>query len=178
MGPRGNGTRRGCGCMSKQPTSVALALELAVHAAVATVDDPEYPGVSIVDLGLLESIEVDDEQGAVRIGLIPTFSGCPALQIIKDDVAAAAAEVAGVDRVEVEWLTTPVWSVSRISAETRKVLASEFTVAVRIGRDAPPCPRCGGPTHEQSMFGPSKCRSINRCEACSEAVEVMRGFDS
>lgn len=147
-------------------------LELRIHEAVASVDDPEYPGVSIVDLGLLESLTVTG--GTAHIGLIPTFSGCPALAMIADDVAQAVTDVSGVEAVKVEWLSSPLWSVSRITPEVRDRLASEFTVAVRIGADAPACPRCGEATIEQSLFGPSRCRSVNRCTACNEVVEVMR----
>ena len=148
-----------------------LVLE-EVLSAIRSVDDPEYPGVSIVDLGLLESVEIDGT--TVRVGLIPTFSGCPALAMIKDDVAQAVRQVDGVEVVEVEWLKAPVWTVDRITAETRALIQTEFTVAVRIGTEPPACPLCGGPTTEQSLFGPSRCRSVNRCEACSETIEVMR----
>jgi len=150
-----------------------IGLELAVHAAIASVDDPEYPGVSIVDLGLLERLDVTSA-GDVRVGLIPTFSGCPALAMIRDDVHGAVAAVDGVGEVEVEWLRSPVWTVDRIGPETRALIGREFTVAVRIGTTAPDCPRCGAPTTEESMFGPSRCRSVNRCTACAETVEVMR----
>ena len=148
-------------------------LELAVHQAVASVDDPEYPGVSIVDLGLLEAIEIDDS-GAVAIGLVPTFSGCPALAVIANDVSQAVDAVEGVRTTSVSWLTSPAWTVERISHDARQQLASEFTVAVEIGRRAPSCPRCGEPTVEQSLFGPSRCRSVHRCSSCHETVEVMR----
>jgi len=144
-----------------------------VQAAIARVDDPEYPGISIVDLGLLEQLDVD-RNGAVTVGLIPTFSGCPALAMIRDDVHRAIAAVAGVTDVKVAWLPSPVWTVDRISAQTRETMAREFTVAVRIGTHAPACPRCGAPTEEHSMFGPSRCRSVNRCTSCAETVEVMR----
>ena len=143
-----------------------------VLSAISSVDDPEYPGVSIADLGLLESVEVDGAM--VRVGLIPTFSGCPALQMIADDVKHAVESVPGVEQVEVAWLRSPVWGVERMSAETRKQLAQEFTVAVRIGNKVPSCPLCGADTAEQSMFGPSRCRSVNHCTACGETVEVMR----
>lgn len=143
-----------------------------VLAAVGSVDDPEYPGVSIVDLGLLESIDIDGD--SARIGLIPTFSGCPALKIIAEDVRNAVLSVEGIADVEVSWLRAPVWTVERMSAGTRKQLATEFTVAVRIGTRAPACPLCGADTVEQSMFGPSRCRSVNRCSSCGETVEVMR----
>lgn len=154
--------------MSRHPD-----LELAVHQAVASVDDPEYPGVSIVDLGLLEAIEIDDS-GAVAIGLIPTFSGCPALAVIASDVAAAVQAVDGVSAASVSWLTSPAWTVDRISHDARVQLADEFTVAVELGRRAPACPRCGEATVEQSLFGPSRCRSVHRCSSCNETVEVMR----
>lgn len=150
-----------------------IALELAVHAAIASVDDPEYPSVSIVDLGLLEQLTVSPT-GDVSVGLIPTFSGCPALAMIRDDVVDAIEAVDGVRSVDVAWLRSPVWTVDRIGPETRARIGREFTVAVRIGTSAPECPRCGAPTIEESMFGPSRCRSVNRCTACAETVEVMR----
>jgi len=146
-----------------------------VHAAVASVDDPEYPGVSIVDLGLLESIEVDDGQ-SVSIGLVPTFSGCPALATIAADVESAVSAVEGVASVSIKWLSTPAWDSSRITTAGRAVLNDQFTVAVQIGDRSPVCPLCGSRTVEQSLFGPSRCRSVHRCANCSETVEVVRSW--
>ncbi|MGH1491414.1 MAG: iron-sulfur cluster assembly protein [Acidimicrobiales bacterium] len=169
--------------------------EAAVHAAVASVDDPEYPGISIVDLGLLETLDIEllDVEEAERavgstrcrvtVGLVPTFSGCPALAVIAEDVSAAVAALPGVSAVEVRWLATPVWSPDRVSHDARQILADSFTVAVQInglqvgsqrsGTQAS-CPRCGELTNEQSMFGPSRCRSVHRCSGCGEAIEVLR----
>ncbi|MEE2769227.1 MAG: iron-sulfur cluster assembly protein [Actinomycetota bacterium] len=144
-----------------------------VAAAVAGVDDPEYPGVSIADLGLLERVEVDMD-GHARIGLIPTFSGCPALDVIATDVHAAVTAVTGVSSVEVTWLGSPTWSTNRITPRGRKVLSNQFTVSVQ-DRDTPAtCARCGNPTIEQSPFGPSRCRAVHRCNNCIEVVEVLR----
>ena len=149
-----------------------VSLVDAVRAAVATVDDPELPGVSIVELGLLEQLSVDVE-GAVSIGLIPTFSGCPALSLIEQLVRAAVVAVDGVRSVEVAFLTAPTWSVDRISDVAREQLATGLTVAVeRDGRAV--CPRCGTETVEQSMFGPTRCRAVHRCPGCGEVIEVMR----
>jgi ring-1,2-phenylacetyl-CoA epoxidase subunit PaaD len=151
--------------------NVATDLAQAVRAAVAAVDDPELPGVSIVELGLLERLVVDD--GAVTIGLIPTFSGCPALSVIAERVEAAAMTVEGVRGVDVTFLDAPAWSVERISGTARERLAAGLTIAVeRDGRA--PCPRCGAETVEQSMFGPTRCRAVHRCPGCGEVVEVMR----
>ncbi|MBT5904990.1 MAG: DUF59 domain-containing protein [Acidimicrobiaceae bacterium] len=147
----------------------------AVRAAVATVDDPEYPGISIVDLGLLESVEVRPD-GDVVVGLVPTFSGCPALAMIAEDVRAAVAAIGGLTgpRVDVRWLSGPAWTVERLTGTARRTMAEEFTVAVRIGAGPVPCPRCGGDTAEESMFGPSRCRAVHVCHSCTEVVEVMR----
>ena len=143
-----------------------------VRAALKVVDDPEYPGISIVDLGLVERVEADG--GVVRVGLIPTFSGCPALGIIADDVQAQVGAVPGVECVDVTWLRAPAWTVERVSAAARSALADSFTVAVKIGRSEPACPRCGAVTAPQSMFGPSRCRSVSTCLSCHETVEVLR----
>ncbi len=152
---------------------LSTAQETEVLRAIALVDDPEYPGVSIVDLGLLEHVDV--RNGVATIGLIPTFSGCPALAMIADDVAGAVRAVDGITTVVVTWLTSPAWSPARLSENGRTALATEFTVAVQIGSSTPTCPLCSGPTVEQSMFGPSRCRAVHRCESCRETVEVMRG---
>ncbi|HEX4983818.1 MAG TPA: iron-sulfur cluster assembly protein [Ilumatobacteraceae bacterium] len=152
--------------------TVAIELVEAVRAAVAAVDDPELPGVSIVELGLLEQLSVD-ASGAVSIGLIPTFSGCPALSLIMEQVRVAASAVEGVRSVDVTFLAAPAWSVDRISQTARDQLASGLTVAVeRDGRAE--CPRCGTETVERSMFGPTRCRAVHRCPGCGEVIEVMR----
>lgn len=154
----------------------ALDLEASVFAAIASVDDPEYPGVSIVDLGLLETFDVQTNGNTV-VELIPTFSGCPALAIIASDVAQAVEGVPDVGEVQVRWLRSPVWTPDRLTGEGRAALANEFTVAVEIGArgsGTAVCPLCSAATEEQSMFGPSRCRSVHRCTQCSETVEVLR----
>ncbi|MDP6868902.1 MAG: metal-sulfur cluster assembly factor, partial [Acidimicrobiales bacterium] len=103
----------------------------AVRTAVATVDDPEYPGISIIDLGLLEDIDVQPD-GDVVVGLVPTFSGCPALAMIADDIRHAVAGVNGVtgpQAVNVRWLSSPAWTVERMTENARQAMAREFTVA-------------------------------------------------
>ena len=149
-------------------------LEASVHAAISSGDDPEYPGISIVDLGLLEQISVDPTGSAI-VGLIPTFSGCPALAVIADEVATAVQALPTISTCTVEWLTSPAWHADRISHEARSCLERKFTVAVQIGDRSPTCPLCASTTVEQSMFGPSRCRSVHTCTGCGETVEVVRG---
>lgn len=144
-----------------------------VAAAVAAVDDPEMPGVSIVELGLLERLQVDGSTGRVEVGLVPTFSGCPALEVIRRDVAESVRAVEGVTSVDVGFLASPVWTVDRVSVAGRRQLADSLGVAVAIG-PVVTCPRCGSATRQESMFGPTRCRSVHRCTGCGEIVEVMR----
>lgn len=151
-----------------------VRLEARVHGAVSSVDDPEYPGISIVDLGLLESIDVRAD-GTAHVGLIPTFSGCPALSVIAGDVVSAVEALRDVEHCEVEWLASPAWHADRISHEARTCLESKFTVTVQIGERPTMCPLCASKTVEQSMFGPSRCRSVHTCTGCGETVEVVRG---
>jgi metal-sulfur cluster biosynthetic enzyme len=73
-----------------------------VHLALASVDDPEYAGISIVSLGMVESVAVD-QRGRAVIELVPTYAGCPALELIARDVIAAASVVVGVSEVELRW---------------------------------------------------------------------------
>ncbi len=144
-----------------------------IREAISAVDDPEYPGLSIVDLGLLESIHA--QPAGVTIGLVPTFSGCPALAVIAEAVRDAVARIDGINDVNVIWLRTPSWSTDRVTHRARRVLADDFSVAVQLDQKLPPCPRCGEPTAPRSAFGPSRCRAIHTCSRCREPVEVLRG---
>ena len=105
---------------------------------------------------------------------MPTFSGCPALEMIATDVAATVGALDSVDDVRVRFVRTPAWTPARISAAARDRLASRFGVAVSVGTDRICCPLCGGDTVEASLFGPVRCRSIRRCTACGEIVETVR----
>ena len=153
--------------------TVAATLDVAeIESAIATVDDPEFPGVSIVDLGLLESVDIVGKK--VVVGLVPTFSGCPALDVIRQDVVAAVMAMPGITDVDVRFLAAPRWSPERISEAARGKLASEFTVAVKISSRPVVFTNCKGATKEVAAFGPTRCRSVSRCVECGEIVEVVR----
>lgn len=145
----------------------------AVRAAVTAVRDPEYPDLTIEDLGILESVDVGTD-GMVAVGLVPTMLGCPALKVIESDVAAAA-HGAGAGEVEVTFLARPAWTPERIRPEARSLLAREYAIAIR-GRDgAVICPVCGGrDVQPRSEFGTTLCRSLAWCASCRNPVEVVR----
>ena len=145
----------------------------SIESAVAAVCDPEYPDITIDELGILESVTVTG--GAVRIELVPTVMGCPALQAIEADVAAAARG-AGATEVEVVFLSTPIWTPERIDPGARERLGSEYTVAIRDRDGRVICPVCHarGSVTRRSEFGAALCRETWWCEACRNPVEVVR----
>ena len=154
-------------------TVAAPPLLERVRAAVASVCDPEFPNVTIEQLGILESVRVS-EGGEVDIELVPTFLGCPALDVITADVTAAVDQVEGVHKVAVQFRSDRVWTPERISKEGRENLAS-LTIAVRRDDDVAICPVCSSQrVVERSPFGPTACRAIAFCESCRNAVEVVR----
>jgi ring-1,2-phenylacetyl-CoA epoxidase subunit PaaD len=145
----------------------------AVTDAVATVDDPEFPGVSIVSLGMLHDVSVNDD--AVRVELVPTYSGCPALEYIGADVLAAIEAVAEGRDVEVVWRRDVLWTPARLSPAVVPTLATEFAVTLRTSEGSLRCPVCGSvDVAERSPIGPTRCRSVAWCETCRNVIEVMR----
>ena len=146
--------------------------EIDVIDALRNVDDPEYPGVSVIDMGMIGAVELAG--GRVAIDLITTFSGCPALDVISSEIARAVGALDGIAGVEVR-RSHEAWDTSRISEHARAVMARDFTVAVAVPGRPAECPRCGAAALvEQSPFGPARCRAVHRCTACGEVVEMLR----
>lgn len=143
-----------------------------VSDALRGVDDPEYPGVSVVDMGMIASAEIAD--GRATVELITTFSGCPARDVISSDIAAVVGALDGITDVEVR-RSAGTWDTSRLSDHARAVMARHFTVSVEVPGKPTECPRCGAAALvEQSPFGPARCRAVHRCGTCGEVVEVLR----
>jgi ring-1,2-phenylacetyl-CoA epoxidase subunit PaaD len=143
--------------------------EQAVWAALAEVPDPEIPVVSVVDLGMVRSVELDGER--LRVELLPSFVGCPALELIR---AAVAARLAGMaPEVQVEMTFAEPWTSERISADGRRKL--------RESGFAPPgsatCPWCGSrDTAMENPFGPTRCRAIFWCNHCRQPFEQFKAI--
>ena len=163
--------------------TLAATIELAVWEALATVPDPEIPAVSVVDMGMIKHVEVDGHE--VRVTVLPTFTGCPAIGIIKQDVGAAVAAVRDVESVSVETTFDPPWTTDRITDEGR-VKLKEFGLApptgegpVLIGNIGLPmraeCPFCGSTdTRNENLFGPTPCRALYYCASCRQPFEQFK----
>jgi ring-1,2-phenylacetyl-CoA epoxidase subunit PaaD len=138
-----------------------------VWAALADVADPEIPTVSIVDLGIVESVRADGERIAVT--LLPTFVGCTALDVIRVRVED---RLAGLGRpMDVRFDRHVPWTSERITAAGRDRL--------RRSGFAPPgdetCPLCGSADiATDSLFGPTQCRSLRYCRSCRQPFEAFK----
>lgn len=152
----------------------------AVWEALAEVPDPEIPVLSVVDLGLVHAVELDGER--LRVELLPTFVGCPALELIRQSVAERLAGMA--PRVEVEMTFEVPWTSDRITADgRRKLRESGFAppggtrplFATIPVRPSATCPWCGSAdTTLENLFGPTLCRSVFWCNRCRQPFEQFK----
>jgi ring-1,2-phenylacetyl-CoA epoxidase subunit PaaD len=139
------------------------------------VVDPEIRAVTIEELGILRDVTVDDA-GHVVVTITPTYSGCPALDLIRTDITAALT-AAGFGDAEVRITLTPPWSTDQISPTGREKLAGQGIappgmVTLRL---SPRCPACGSPDTEQlSRFGSTACKSLWRCRTCAEPFDAVK----
>jgi ring-1,2-phenylacetyl-CoA epoxidase subunit PaaD len=142
-----------------------------VREIVARIPDPELPFLTIEELGILRDVTVRDD-GTVTVTITPTYAGCPAMDAIRSDIAAAV----GPD-VEVRTVLSPAWSTDDITAAGREKLAANGIappgpVLLQI---RPRCPRCGSPETEQlSRFGSTACKALWRCRTCAEPFDAVK----
>lgn len=156
-----------------------MTLERGINDAVAAVLDPELPLITIADLGILRDVAVSAD-GAARVTITPTYSGCPAMEAIAGDVRAAAT-AAGATDVEVVTVLSPAWTTDWIS-ETGKATLAEHGIAPPGPTSGPialklavRCPQCGSlDTRELSRFSGTACKALHACNVCKEPFERMK----
>ncbi len=156
-----------------------------LRALVAAVPDPEVPVLTIDDLGVLRGVETDAD-GRVAVTITPTYSGCPAMDAIADDIRDRLAAVGHPD-AEVRRVLSPAWTTDWMSdAGRRKLLA--YGIAPPTGRGpagagggpvpltlSVRCPQCGSPdTVELSRFGSTACKALWQCQACREPFDRFK----
>jgi ring-1,2-phenylacetyl-CoA epoxidase subunit PaaD len=168
-------------------------------ALVEAIPDPELPFLTIADLGVLRDVSV--EEGRVRVQITPTYSGCPALDTIREDVVSVLRGNGFTD-VTVETVLSPAWTTDWLSERGRAALAKNGIAPpgrsraavflpvpdvdgarspLRVGVPEPPggdrlrCPHCGSlDTEEQSRFGATACKALWRCRSCREPFEHLK----
>lgn len=165
------------------PAAAVMPLEQAVWAALADVHDPEIPTVSVVDLGVVRRVDV--APGRVRVELLPTFVGCPAMDLMRHAVEERLRGFA--PQVEAVVSFAEPWTSERITPEGhRRLRESGFGPPAPPARGAPddhalrvlpaaPCPYCGSlDTMVENAFGPTLCRAIYHCASCRQPFEQFK----
>ncbi|SEN52321.1 1,2-phenylacetyl-CoA epoxidase subunit PaaD [Lihuaxuella thermophila] len=138
------------------------------------VKDPEIPTVSVVEMGMVSKVFI--RGSTVEVEMMPTFVGCPALDIIREHVSGRLLQEAGVEQVEVRFVFDPPWTSDRISPEGYKKL-KEFGIAPPAAEPTalPRCPYCdSGEGMVENLFGPTACRAIYYCKRCHQPFEAMK----
>ena len=137
-----------------------------IWAVLASVPDPEIPVVSVVELGIVRSVEPG------QVVITPTYTGCPATQVIERDIRDAL-DSAGYRQVGIETVLSPAWTTDWITPEGRRKLRA-YGIAPPT-RQAVECPQCGSAeTEEISRFGSTPCKALWRCRACAEPFDLFK----
>lgn len=141
--------------------------------ALAEIEDPELP-IAITDMGLVHRMIVNC--GTVKVELVPTFTGCPALEVIRDRVRRRLLAEPGVAQVDVVFVFEPAWTIERMSEAGRAGLTAHgLSVPARSLAESVACPVCGSTnTALENPFGPTLCRAIYYCRDCRNPIERFK----
>jgi ring-1,2-phenylacetyl-CoA epoxidase subunit PaaD len=155
--------------------------EATIRAALAEVPDPELPMLSVVDLGIVHRVGVGHGDSAIRVEVLPTFVGCPALELIKasitDRLARFGRPVEVVTTFEVPWTSDRISPAARQALEAAGIAPpGPSTIPTPIALEPRvPCPHCGSrDTVLENLFGPTQCRTIRFCRACRQPFEAIK----
>jgi ring-1,2-phenylacetyl-CoA epoxidase subunit PaaD len=157
-----------------------------ILAVLDTVMDPEVPVLSVRELGIVRDVSLDPS-GAVTVTVTPTYSGCPAIRVIEQDITSALHD-AGVGDVRIETVYSPAWTSDWIPEAARAklkaygiappspVTATDLVQLLRAPR-TPQCPYCDSrETEVRSEFGSTACKSICWCRSCGQPFEEFKGI--
>ena len=144
-----------------------------VRRILDAVTDPEIPVLTIHDIGILRDVAIDD--GTVIVTITPTYSGCPAMDAIRDDITAAL-NGAGIPDVEIRTVLAPAWTTEWMSADGRRKLEEYGIAPPRLDESATiRCPRCRSEElHVVSRFGSTACKALLVCDSCGEPFDHFK----
>lgn len=155
-------------------------------AAVEAIPDPEVPVVTIMDLGILRGVAAEGDTGEVTVTITPTYSGCPAVAAITDQITHVCRRHGYVATVAT--ILSPAWTTDWLSPLGRERLAASGIappaaagavgpVPVSLARHVVACPQCGSTdTTELAHFGSTACKALRRCETCREPFEEFKAI--
>ncbi len=153
-----------------------------IYKILSEIPDPEIPVINIHDLGILREVKL--EAGVCTVVITPTYSGCPAMKVIEDDIKIKLKEV-GIEKVKVELVYSPAWTTDWINEEAKEKLRAygiappdHSTVDKKVLLGKPrelKCPLCGSIHAEMiSQFGSTACKALYRCLDCKEPFDYFK----
>lgn len=160
----------------------ALPSTEQVWQALAQIPDPEIPVINVVEMGIVRGVEIEGHKATIT--MTPTFSGCPALHLIREQLERTVRAL-GFDPVEVKTVLSPAWSTDWITPEAKERLR-QYGIAppkpkgtqdflIELEPVPTPCPRCGSlNTSVKNTFGPTLCKAIYVCNNCQEPFEGFK----
>ena len=158
-----------------------MRTEAEIRDLLEQVKDPEIPVISIRELGVLREVTVNGDR--VEVTITPTYSGCPAMDVMREDVEKALRE-AGIERFTVKQVLSPAWTTDWISVSGKKKLMDygiappPHTSDIRALKGGVPvttCPQCGSTdTVLVSHFGSTACKALYKCNACQEPFDLFK----
>jgi ring-1,2-phenylacetyl-CoA epoxidase subunit PaaD len=158
-----------------------------VLAVLDEVKDPEVPVLSVIELGIVRDVSIG--AAGVVVTITPTYSGCPAMKVIEEDIVGALA-AHGISPVTIETVYAPAWTSDWLSAEAKGKLAAYgiappgparnqtlVTLTRASAVETPRCPYCAsGETEIRSEFGSTACKAICYCNACEQPFELFKAL--
>lgn len=156
-----------------------MVTEKEIWDLLEQIADPEIPVLTIIDLGVVRTIEIANEK--VTITITPTYSGCPAMQVIEDDIKALLKPII---EVEIKYTLSPAWTTDWIS-ESARIKLREYGIAppehevdksVLFAEPTKvPCPKCSSKnTRMVSQFGSTACKAQYQCNDCQEPFDYFK----
>lgn len=159
----------------------AIEDKARIYQLLNEIPDPEIPVISIIDLGVVRKVDIEGDK--LTISITPTYSGCPAMKQIEQDIVTKL-NTEGFDNVEVKMVFTPAWTTDWISEEARERLR-KYGIAPPVGSadkslltsepKVIPCPQCGSKnTKLTSQFGSTACKALYKCLDCQEPFDYFK----
>lgn len=159
-----------------------MLTENQIYNLLSEIPDPEIPVINIVDLGILRNVKFDGDVCVITI--TPTYSGCPAMKVIEDDIKTKLKKE-GIEKIKVELVYSPAWTTDWINDEAKAKLEkygiapplhSTIDKGVLLGKTKTiKCPQCGSENTEMiSQFGSTACKALYKCLDCKEPFDYFK----
>ncbi len=153
-----------------------------IFKLLSEIPDPEIPVINIIELGILRDVKM--ENGLCTVVITPTYSGCPAMKVIEDDIRIKLKEI-GIENVKVELVYSPAWTTDWISDAAKEKLRAygiappvhtSVDKGVLMGKERHlKCPQCGSENVSMiSQFGSTACKALYRCNDCKEPFDYFK----